>query len=97
MWSELPAVVTVTNELGALRMPTARARLAAARLKPTVLTVADLDMVRPTTPRVELLNLAIPVVGRERRFIEAADGATAGRRLAEILVAEGVVQNGGGR
>lgn len=92
MWSELPAVVTVTSELGALRMPTARARLATARIQPRRMTLADLGVVAPAAPRVDILDLAIPSVGRECRFIEAVDGATAGRRLAELLLEDGIVR-----
>lgn len=93
MWSELPAVVTVTSELGALRMPTARARLATARIHPKQLTLADLGVVAPPAPRVEILDLALPVVGRKCRFIEAIDGAAAGRRLAEVLLEDGVARS----
>lgn len=95
MWSELPAVVTVTSELGALRMPTARARLATARIQPTRLTLADIGVAGPSAPQVEVLDLEIPAVGRVCRFIEATDGAAAGRRLAELLMADGVVGPGG--
>lgn len=92
MWSELPAVITVTSEFGALRMPTARARLATARIQPRQMTLADLGVVAPPPPRVDILDLAIPAVGRECRFIEAADGAAAGRRLAEVLFEDGVTR-----
>jgi electron transfer flavoprotein beta subunit len=97
MWSELPAVVTVTSELGALRMPTARARLATARIQPKQLALADLGLAPAEPPRVEVRDLAIPVAARECRFIEAADGAAAGRMLAEVLVEAGVVRPEGGR
>jgi electron transfer flavoprotein beta subunit len=97
MWSELPAVVTVTSELGALRMPTARARLATARIQPKQLTLADLGLAAAEPPQVEVRDLAIPVAARECQFIEAADGAAAGRRLAEVLIEAGVVRPEGGR
>lgn len=86
MSSELPAVVTVTSELGTLRMPTARARLAIARQHPKALSLAELDVTAPA-PRVVLGDLAIPVVGRECRYIDGADPAAAGRQLAEALLA----------
>lgn len=97
MSAELPAVVTVTSELGALRMPTARARLATARVQPKQLTLNDLGVGAPEPPRVEVRDLAIPVASRTCRFIEAADGAAAGRRLAEVLVEAGVVRPEGAR
>jgi electron transfer flavoprotein beta subunit len=97
MWSELPAVVTVTSELGALRMPTARARLATARIQPKLLTLADLGVAAAEPPQVDVSDLAIPVAARECRFIEGADGAAAGRMLAEILMEAGVVRPEGAR
>jgi len=86
MWCELPALITVTSELGPLRTPTARARLATARVQPKVLTLAELGDLAPPQPQVEVVDLSLPVVGRECAFIEAADGATAGRRLAGLLL-----------
>jgi electron transfer flavoprotein beta subunit len=97
MSSELPAIVTVTSELGALRMPTARARLATARIQPRLLTLAELGLAGAEPPQVEVRDLSIPVAARECRFIEAADGAAAGRRLAEVLIEAGVVRPEGGR
>jgi electron transfer flavoprotein beta subunit len=95
--AELPAVVTVTSELGALRMPTARARLATARVQPKQLTLADLGVAAPEPPAVEVCDLAIPVASRACQVIEAADGAAAGRKLAEVLLEAGVVRPEGGR
>ena len=84
MSSALPAVVTVTSELGALRMPTARARLATARRQPRHLSLAELAVSAPA-PRTLVGELAIPVVGRECSYIDAADPAAAGRALADVL------------
>ncbi|MGB8380600.1 MAG: hypothetical protein WCG47_05000 [Dermatophilaceae bacterium] len=84
MSSELPAVVTVTSELGALRMPTARARLAVARVAPKVVSLADLAVAAPP-PMVAMGELAIPVVGRMCRYIDATDAAAAGRELADVV------------
>jgi electron transfer flavoprotein beta subunit len=97
MSCELPAVVTVTSELGALRTPTARARLATARIQPKQLTLADLGVAAAEPPQVEVRDLAIPVSARECRFVEGTDGAAAGRRLAEILMETGVVRPEGAR
>jgi electron transfer flavoprotein beta subunit len=97
MTGELPAVVTVTSELGPLRMPTARARLATARIQPKQLGFAELGLGQPEPPQVEVRDLAIPVASRECQLVEGADGAAAGRRLAQVLVEAGVIRPAGGR
>ncbi len=97
MQADLPAVVTVTSELGALRMPTVAARLAAVRKQPRQLTLAELTLADPAASAPEVCDLAIPVTGRNCTFIEAQDGAGAGARLAETLLNAGVVRLGGER
>ena len=92
MEGALPAVVTVTSELGELRYPTARARLMAARRQPRYLTLQDLGVEVAASPAVEVLDLTLPLEERDCRFIEATDGAEAGRRLAAILVETGLIQ-----
>ncbi|MDE3078185.1 MAG: hypothetical protein KGJ86_22405, partial [Chloroflexota bacterium] len=91
MSAALPAVVTVTNELGMLRYPTVRAKLAAARRQPQQLRLADLGPIPAHLPLLEVVELAVPVVGRSCEFIEAADGAAGGARLAEVLMEAGVL------
>ncbi len=96
MWSELPAVVTVTSELGPLRMPTARARLATARIQPRQMTLDELGIAAAPAPQIDIVDLAIPSVGRECHFIEAVDGAAAGRKLADLLWEDGIIRAEGG-
>jgi electron transfer flavoprotein beta subunit len=93
MESTLPAVVTVTSELGELRYPTARARLLAARRQPRYLTLQELGVEVMASPAVEILDLTLPLEERNCQFIEAADGAEAGRRLAEILAEVGLISS----
>lgn len=95
MEAPLPAVVTVTSELGALRMPSVAARLTAARKQPRQLPLADLGAVASPALAPEVIDLAIPVTGRNCTFIEAADGRGAGARLAETLLQAGTVRLGG--
>jgi len=90
-------VVTVTSELGALRMPTVAARLQAARKQPKTLTLADLGVAPSARKAPAVTDLAIPVTGRACTFIEAADGPGAGAQLAETLLNAGVVRLGGER
>ncbi len=92
MSAELPALVTVTSELGALRMPTVAARLAAARKQPRVFALSELGGIDTQSYAPEVVDLAIPVMGRSCTFIEAADGHQAGFRLAETLLAKGAIQ-----
>ncbi|MHB8246918.1 MAG: electron transfer flavoprotein subunit beta/FixA family protein [Acidimicrobiales bacterium] len=94
--ARLPAVVTVTSELGMLRYPTALAKLAAARRQARHLGLVDIGVPAEHVPAVEVVGLAFPEGGRDCRFVEAADGAEAGRRLAGILLEAGKVHVGGG-
>ena len=94
MEADLPVVVTVTSELGALRMPSVAARLTAARKQPRQLTLADLGVAAAPSPAPEVIDLAIPATGRSCTFIEAADGPGAGVRLAETLLEAGAVRLG---
>ena len=94
MEADLPAVVTVTSELGPLRMPSVAARLSAARKQPRHLPLADLGVVASVGGAPEVIGLAVPVTGRACTFIEAADGPGAGARLAETLWDAGVIRPG---
>ncbi len=96
MRASLPALVTVTSELGPLRFPTVPARLAAARRQPRLLGLAELDLAERGAPPLEVRALAVPVTGRACTFVEAADGAAAGARLAEVLLEAGAVRAGAG-
>lgn len=96
MQARLPALVTVTSELGALRMPTVAARLAAARKQPRSIALADLGAGAPAGRSPEVVDLAIPLIGRSCTYIDAAGGQSAGSRLADTLLQAGVVRVGGG-
>ena len=79
----LPAVVTVTNELGEPRYPTLRGIMAASRKTPTVWSSSDLDLDPALlAPKLQLLDLYVPVSERQCEFIEGDDEADAGRKLA---------------
>jgi len=79
----LPALVTVSNELGQPRYPTLRGIMAASRKRPTVWSAADLGIdLAQLQPRVTLHNLFVPVRGRECEIIQGDDAADAGRKLA---------------
>jgi electron transfer flavoprotein beta subunit len=97
MMADLPAIVTVTSELGPLRLPSVAARLQAARRQPRLLTLADLDLPADVAPAPGVVGLTIPASGRSCTFIEAPDGPSAGARLAETLTNVGLVRLGGER
>lgn len=95
MAADLPALVTVTSELGALRMPSVSARLTAARKQPHQLTLAALGVSAMAGPPVQVTDLSVPATNRNCTFIEAADGPSAGARLAETLMQAGAIRRSG--
>jgi len=79
----LPALVTVSNELGAPRYPTMRNIMAANRKRPTLWKAADLALDPALLrPRLALLDLAFPSRTQQCEVITGADDAAAGRNLA---------------
>ena len=82
----LPALVTVSNELGEPRYPTLRGIMAAGRKSPTVWSAADIgadpDKLGASGRVVDMVRLFIPVIDKECEFIEGENGADAGRKLA---------------
>ena len=82
----LPALVTISNELGQPRYPTMRHIMAANRKRPTIWKLADLELdAALLTPQLEVLELTFPERTQHCEFIEAADAAEAARQLATIL------------
>ena len=79
----LPALVTVSNELGEPRYPTLRGIMTASRKTPTVWTLTDLGLDSASlAPRLLLTELYLPVSDKECEIIKGDDEADAGRRLA---------------
>ncbi len=79
----LPALVTVSNELGQPRYPTLRGIMAATRKQPTIWNSADLDAdASQLEPRITLQELFVPVRDQQCEIIEGDDAADAGRQLA---------------
>jgi electron transfer flavoprotein beta subunit len=79
----LPALVTVSNELGQPRYPTLRGIMAATRKRPTIWTAADLALEPDKVqPRMTLEDLFVPVRKAACEIIEGDDDADAGRKLA---------------
>ena len=79
----LPALVTVSNELGQPRYPTLRGIMAATRKRPTVWSKGELDLDDSQAgTRVSLRQLFIPVSDQECEIVEGEDAAESGRLLA---------------
>jgi electron transfer flavoprotein beta subunit len=79
----LPAVVTVSNELGEPRYPTLRGIMAATRKQPNRWKVADLGIdAASLAPAMELERLFVPQRHLEVEIVKGENDADAGRNLA---------------
>ncbi len=88
----MPAVVTVSNELGEPRYPTLRGIMAASRKTPTTRTLADLGLdSSKLSVRLELLEIYVPASDTEVEIVEGEDEADAGRKLALRLREEKII------
>ena len=90
--TSLPAVVTVSNELGEPRYPTMRNIMTANRKRPTTWRLSDLN-VDPAqlVSQVEVIEVKFPERTQQCEFLEAEDGAAAGRKLAATLRQAGLI------
>jgi electron transfer flavoprotein beta subunit len=82
----LPALITVSNELGLPRYPTMRAIMAANRKRPAIWKLSDVG-VDPATlqPHLQLVDLFVPVQDQTCEFIEGRDEQDIARTLFEKL------------
>ena len=89
--ASLPALVTVSGEVGDLRYPSLQAIKAAKGLPQSVLSLSDLSQQPPQKGLVETVSLAAP--SRERRcaMVEAESAQEAGRKLALLLHKDKVI------
>lgn len=82
----LPALVTVSNELGEPRYPTLRGIMQAGRKQPTMWSLADIgagpELISGARNRVRMTRLYIPKVDKSCEFIEGDSGEEIGRKLA---------------
>jgi electron transfer flavoprotein beta subunit len=85
----LPALITVSNELGEPRYATIKGIMAAKRKEPTVWTPADIGVdtssLGTTGRRTKMLKLFQPVREGTCEIIEGEDEADAGANLAKRL------------
>ena len=88
----LPAVVTVSNELGEPRYPTLRGIMTASRKAPTIWRSEDLGLDPDRlAPKLHVTDLFIPESDQRCEFIEGEDEADAGRKLALRLREENLL------
>src|SRR5688572_23312296 len=82
----LPALVTVSNELGLPRYPTMRAIMAANRKRPSTWKLADLG-IDPAVlqPQLQLVDLFVPVHDQACEFIDGGDEREIAHRLFQKL------------
>jgi electron transfer flavoprotein beta subunit len=79
----LPAVVTVSNELGLPRYPTLRATMAANRKRPTLWKASDLAIdLAQLQAHLQLVELFMPSSERQCEFIEGENEEEIARQLA---------------
>ena len=87
--ADMPAVVTVSNELGAARKPSLRETMRAARKPLAVRSAADIGLARVETERAAGLSvrerLFVPVKEGRFEIIAGADAATQAGELAQRL------------
>ncbi len=87
----LPALVTVSGEVGDLRYPSLQAIRAAKELPQRIVRLQDLEISLPIEAWVETVSLAPPRRERSCRMVEADTPAEAGERLAQLLWEDKVV------
>jgi electron transfer flavoprotein beta subunit len=84
--ADLPAVVTISNELGAPRYPTAARSMQARRMAPAVRTPEDLGLTaQELAPRVDLERLSVPSVQGNCEFLNGASLSETARKLVGLL------------
>ncbi len=84
--ADLPVVVTISNELGAPRYPTAARSMQARRMAPMVVSPEELGLTTDAlAPRVTLEKLFVPSVQGNCDFINGASAAESARTLIARL------------
>lgn len=81
----LPAVVTISNELGEPRYPTMQAKMKARKLKPTVVALGDLPVdAAAIAPKVQLTKQFVPNVSGSCEMIDGDASAAAGALIGKL-------------
>lgn len=81
----LPATVTISNEIGVPRFPTAKAKMAARKMSPTELDPAGLGLSEADLkPSVVLVRQFVPTVQGNCEFLTGAPAEVAQQLLAKL-------------
>ena len=92
----LPAVVTVSDEIGEARIPTAWLIIGAAKKKIPAWTFEDLEIdmnqLEQALPRLKLMKLFIPERARNCQIIEGESPSEAAKKLAVKLKESGILK-----
>ncbi len=87
-----PAVVTVSNELGEPRYPTAAAKIKARKVKPEQPGLADLGVSDAAlAPRARLVKQYVPTIQGNCEFIEGSSAAEQAEKLIARLREENLL------
>jgi electron transfer flavoprotein beta subunit len=88
-----PAVVTVSNELGDPRYPTAKAKMQARRMKPEKVAVGDLGLSdEELAPKANLVKQFVPEIHGNCEFIQGGSAAELADNLIKRLREESLLQ-----
>ena len=88
-----PAVVTISNELGDPRYPTAANKIKARRKKPTIVSVEDLGLApEDLKPRVTFTRQFVPTIQGNCEFISGETAAEKADALIARLRQDSVIQ-----
>jgi electron transfer flavoprotein beta subunit len=88
-----PVVVTISNELGEPRFPTTAKKIAARRMKPTVVSVEELSLpAEELEPRVALARQFVPTIQGNCEFLSGETPAELADRLIAKLREDSVLQ-----
>ncbi len=86
-----PAIVTVSNEMGDPRFPTAKAKMAARKKKPTTIAVDSLGLsADELAPKVVLTKQYVPEVQGNCEFLEGSPAEVA-KKLIDTLRADSLI------
>lgn len=90
--TRLPAVVTISSELGQARYPTTARKMAVRRMQPAAVAAADLPVAaEDRQPRVRQVRQFVPTVQGRCDVIAGTTPAEAAARLVARLREDGVV------
>ena len=81
----LPAVITVSNEIGEVRYPTMKGIMAAKKAKPTIYTLTDIGMDAPVPRKAKKIRLFQEIHEARCEFVNGESPEEMARNLADML------------